>query len=609
VEFRVLGPLEVRDNGRTLELGGAKQRAVLALLLLHPNEVISLDRLIDTIWGERAPETAPAAVHGSISRLRKTLEPDGAPYRVLQTKAPGYLFAGGAENVDRHRFERLATEGRAALAEGDAGRASELLSKALGLWRGSVLADVANAIADRTELDRLEEERLTVLEERVAADLALGRHAELVPELEALVARAPVRERLRGPLMLALYGTGRQADALAVYREGRAILDETLGIAPSNELRELERRILQQDPAISVERRPPPFSVPARADRARLAILIGIAVALAVAAAAVSFALRRDERPSLARVVSNGLGAIDPESNRLVLSIPVGNYPVDVAIDDDAIWVANAGDHTVARVDPQTRRVTTTKGLMGAPVRLNVSRDTVWIAMSHHDQPTSLVVLGSKPNESAEHVVELTPQRGLLFPVLADGPSGLWASLTAFRLSDEGALLAEPDTFLIPPAGNGLRFDVLPRSCTPVGGAIVDATVWIGCREGRIVRIDETTRRRATTTRVGSYLSALAVGEGAVWATDVEEDVVWRVDTATGRAARRIPVGKDPSAVAAGFGSVWVANTASGTVSRIDPETNRVVATIRVGRGASAIAVGRDRTWVTVAPYGESVPP
>ena len=193
MEFRILGPLEVRDNGRVLELGGAKQRAVLALLLLRANEVVSLDRLIDGIWGERPPDTAAAAVHGSVSRLRKVLEPNGAPYHVIRTQAPGYVFAAGLEVVDRYRFERLAAEGKTALEEGEAARSADLLRQALALWRGPALADIAFTIADRTELDRLEEEWLSAVEERIDADLALGRQALLVPELEALVARHPVR--------------------------------------------------------------------------------------------------------------------------------------------------------------------------------------------------------------------------------------------------------------------------------------------------------------------------------------------------------------------------------------------------------------------------------
>ena len=192
----------------------------------------SLDRLIDGIWGERPPDTAAAAVHGSVSRLRKVLEPNGAPYQVIRTQPPGYVFAAGPEVVDRYRFERLAAEGKTALEEGDAARSADLLREALALWRGPALADIAFTIADRTELDRLDEEWLSAVEERIDADLALGRHALLVPELEALVARHPLRERLRGQLMVALYGAGRQADALETYRDASRLLDEELGIAP-----------------------------------------------------------------------------------------------------------------------------------------------------------------------------------------------------------------------------------------------------------------------------------------------------------------------------------------------------------------------------------------
>jgi YVTN family beta-propeller protein len=593
VEFRILGPLEVRDNGSVLELGGAKQRAVLALLLLQANEVVALDRLIDGIWGERPPDTAAAAVHGSVSRLRKVLEPNGAPYQVIRTQAPGYLFAAGPETVDRYRFERLAAEGKAALEDGDAARSADLLREALALWRGPALADIAFTIADRSELDRLDEEWLSAVEERIDADLVLGRHALLVPELEALVARHPLRERLRGQLMVALYGAGRQADALETYRDARQLLDEELGIAPGPALRELERRILLQDPELGTPR--PPARARLRSTRARLALAFaGLTLCLLGVLAVVAM---RGET-AVDEVHPNGVGAIDPASNTLVQSTPVGEYPQDLVVDDGSVWVANAGDHAVSRIESRTGQVTSTKGLEGAPVALNVSRGVVWIAMSHDGQPTSIMRLTGVPNESAEHVVELENGPWLLLPVLTSGSSGLWASLLAG--SDE------PDTFVLSPGGAIHRLDVLPDGCNPVGSAIAAGTVWIGCKDGRVVRVDEATRRPVATTRVGTSLSDLAVGAGAVWATDTVEDVAWRVDAATGRATRTIPVGERPSGIAIGFGSVWVASRDSGTVSRIDPDSNRVVATIRVGRATTPsvgrdvtpIAVGDERVWV-----------
>jgi DNA-binding SARP family transcriptional activator len=596
MEFRILGPLEVRDDERVLELGGAKQRAVLALLLLRANEVVALDGLIDSIWGERPPDTAAAAVHGSVSRLRKVLEPNGAPYQVIRTQAPGYVFAAGPETVDRYRFQRLATEGKTALDEGDAARSADLLREALALWRGPALADIAFTIADRTELDRLDEEWLSAVEERIDADLVLGRHALLVPELEALVARHPLRERLRGQLMVALYGAGRQADALETYRDASRLLDEELGIAPGPALRELERRILLQDPELGTPR-PPAGARRLRSTRARLALAIAV-LTLGLLAVLALATIRGGETSTVDEVRPNGLGAIDPASNTLVRSTPVGEYPEDIVVDGESIWVANAGDHTVSRVDSRTGQVTSTKGLRGAPVALNVSGGVVWIAMSHDDQPTSIMRLSTVPNEAAYHVVQLANGPELLLPVLSSGPSGLWASLPADP--------AEPDTFVLSPGGAIHRLDVLPAGCSPVGSGIAAGTVWIGCADGRVVRVDEATRRPVATTRVGRFLSDLAVGADAVWATDTVEDVLWRVDAATGRPARTIPVGERPSGIAIGFESVWVASRDSGTVSRIAPESNRVVATIHVGpatipsvgRDVAPIVVGDGRVWV-----------
>jgi YVTN family beta-propeller protein len=291
----------------------------------------------------------------------------------------------------------------------------------------------------------------------------------------------------------------------------------------------------------------------------------------------------------------NGVGAIDPASNTLVQSTSVGSFPVDLAADGESVWVANAGDHTVSRVDGRGH-VTTTHGLEGAPVALNVSRGVVWIAMSHNGQPTSIMRLTGVPNESAVHVVELEGDPGLLLPVLASGPSGLWASLEE-----------EPDTFVLSPDGAIHRLDVLPDGCIPVGSGITEGMVWIGCEDGVVAQVDETTRRRVGTTRLGGRLSDLAVGEGAVWATETVEDVAWRIDPATGQARRTIPVGLLPSGIAIGMGSVWVASQYDGTVTRIDPDTNRVVATIRVGPDVAPIAVGEKRVWVArqgvVAPH------
>ena len=234
MEFRLLGPLEViGDDGVPLPLGGKRPRALLTLLLLNPNEAVSTDRLIDGIWGEAPPESAPGALQVHVHALRKTLGPD----RIV-TRPPGYLVRVETGELDVERFERLAASG-----EPDA------LREALAVWRGPALADLAYEPFAQIEAARLEESRLAALEARIEADLGRGRHTTLAGELDALVAANPHRERLQAQRMLALYRSGRQADALAAYREARAALGE-LGLEPSTELRALERRILEHDPSL-----------------------------------------------------------------------------------------------------------------------------------------------------------------------------------------------------------------------------------------------------------------------------------------------------------------------------------------------------------------------
>ena len=259
MDFLVLGPLEVRDGVSPLPLGGAKQRALLAILLLHRDQVVATDTLVDALWGERPPETAATALHGLISNLRRLLGPE-----LIVTRPPGYVVRLGLHRLDLDRFEALAEAGRRALEQHDASKAATSLSAGLELWRGPPLGDVRDIRILQPEIRRLEELRSAVLEDRIEADLALGRAGELVGELESLVAREPFRERLRGQLMVALYRSGRQAQALEVYREGRSTLVGEVGIEPGAALRELQGAILRQDPSLTGESRNGADAVAAR---------------------------------------------------------------------------------------------------------------------------------------------------------------------------------------------------------------------------------------------------------------------------------------------------------------------------------------------------------
>jgi DNA-binding SARP family transcriptional activator len=256
IEFRILGPIEASRAGERLDLGGGKQRGVLAILLLNANEVVSSDRLIDELWGESAPGTAAKALQVHISQLRKVLEPErasGDPGRVLVTRSPGYTLSIGAEDLDLTRFDRLAQEGRAALAAGDPGLAASLLGEALALWRGQPLGDLAFEQFAQAEIARMEELRLAALEDRLEADLQRGRHAEVIGELEQLLAAEPMRERPWAQLMLALYRSGRQAEALEAYRRAREALVEKLGIEPGKDLQAMHEAVLRQDPELDLD--------------------------------------------------------------------------------------------------------------------------------------------------------------------------------------------------------------------------------------------------------------------------------------------------------------------------------------------------------------------
>jgi DNA-binding SARP family transcriptional activator len=238
LELRILGPLEVWDGETALQLGGQKQRAVLALLALHPGEVVPSERLITELWGESPPRTAATALQNAISHLRKTLGAD-----TLETRAPGYALRVEKEAVDAYRFEQLLNDARGV----EPGRRAELLREALQLWRGPPLGDFAYESFAQNEAARLDELRLTALEERIEAELELGRAGDLVGELEGLVRENPLRERPRGQLMLALYRSGRQAEALQTYQETRRTLVDELGIEPTPALQQLHASILRQE--------------------------------------------------------------------------------------------------------------------------------------------------------------------------------------------------------------------------------------------------------------------------------------------------------------------------------------------------------------------------
>ncbi len=341
MEFRVLGSLEAVAEGRSLALGAAKQRALLAVLVLNDNRIVSTERLIDALWGEEAADGAAHTVQVYVSALRKALRVPGlpAPETILVTQGQGYVLRVEPETIDLHRFERVVGEGRRALAAGEPARAADLLEEALGLWRGPPLAEFAHEAFAQPDIARIEDLRLSAVEDRIEADLDLGRQAEVIGELRSLVGDHPLRERLRGQLMLALYRSGRQTEALDVFRDGRQLLVDELGIDPSPDLQRLERAILEQDPEleVAVPRATHPRPAPRRR-RTHTAVAALVVTATLVVTAVVVVARTSESPPASPRGKQRWenrpgewtAGGIDPDHRQradracLVRWIPVG---------------------------------------------------------------------------------------------------------------------------------------------------------------------------------------------------------------------------------------------------------------------------------------------
>jgi YVTN family beta-propeller protein len=573
--------LEIVEHGRPVAVGAPKVRALLVVLLLHRGEVVSTDRLVDALWGERAPATAAKTVQVYVSNLRKALG-DG----LVVTHGGGYVLETGVDQVDADRFKALSAEGRSALEAGDPCAAARRLREALALWRGSALADFAYEEFAQTAIARLEEARLEALEDRIDADLAVGAQAGLVGELEALVAEHPLRERLQGQLMLALYRSGRQADALEHYRNARLSMVEQLGIEPGPRLQELERAILAHDPTLDpparASGRPPE---PAAWSR-RGGWLIAAAGAILLAALVGAAIKLSGSGSGSIRVPANSLAEIDPRSNTVVGSTAVGSRPGPVVFGSGSLWVANLDDQTVSRVDPGSLQTLRNLPLPDPPTGLAAGRGTIWVAQVN-PAATSVSLSAIDPQFDS---VEPGPRVG---DFVAGDPAAVAAQGTTIWVAPSSGLLTEIDSMT-----RAVLHQLDPNS-SPAAIAVGDGAVWLTDTDAdNITRVDPS--GLPTQIAVGNGPTGIAVGEGAVWVADSLDDSVTRIDPGTQSVTTTIPVGRSPAAVAVGAGSVWVTNSGDGTVTRIDPRTDKVQAVIPVGGSPQAITIADGRAWVTV---------
>jgi DNA-binding SARP family transcriptional activator/ABC-type transport system substrate-binding protein len=576
MDLQLLGPVEARLGDRTVVLGARKQRALLAMLGLEANRTVSADRLAEGLWGEEPPSSAPKMVQLYVSQLRRLLDGNGA---TIVTHGRDYELRIPAEAIDVARFKRLVDESRP--------------REALALWRGKALADVADEPFAAGEIRQLDEQRVHAHELAIEADLEAGRHADVIGELEALVAEHPLRERLHAQRMLALYRSGRQSEALDAYRQARGALVEQIGVEPGAELQRLQDAILAHDPALDPPSPPPPArpppSQPARGrppPRRWLHPLVAVAV-LSAAAGLLAFGVSRVTAPDrFPRIDEDFVGTIDPDGGRITAEFPVGRGPAALATGAGSVWVASALDGTVSRIDrdPDDPDRVTKIEVGGEPTALAFGAGSLWVAngesryVSQVDPGTNRVV---QPLEVGN------ASRGI-----AAGFGALWVTSAidgaVRRIDLENARVSRP-----------IRIGADPTAIAAGGGA-----VWVASEEaGTVTRLDPGTGAVAEAITVGNGPSAVAVGEGAVWAVNRPDGTVSRIDPRKNAVSWTVPVGPDPVAITAGEGAVWVAGGSAGTVMRLDPDSPGDPERINVGGSASAVALADGLVWTSaVAP-------
>ena len=581
IDYRLLGPIEAGVDGRVLEIGGQKQRALLAVLLLSANEPVSRDVLVNRLWGERPPRGAQHTLEVHISRLRKALEPAaGGP--VVLTRPGAYVLQAPGERIDVRRFERLAGEGRRALAEGAPGRAAAVLGEALALWRGAPLADVGDEAFAQAEIARLEELRAAVLEDRIEADLALGRHGDVVGELEALAAAHPVRERLYQQLMIALYRCGRQAEALAVYRSARTTLVEELGIEPGPGLKRVERAILEQDasldaPAIAATKAERPSSV-AAARRARL--LTAAAAVLLVTVALLLGGSSASRGPAASLMAGpDTVGIVDGSRDVLSGVVTGTGRPGGIAYGAGATWITDTADNQLLRVN-HTGQVVDRIPVGRGPGGVAVGDGEVWVA-----------------NQLDGTVWEVNPAAGV--PVAKIGV-GNGPDAVAFGYRSVWVANATDATLSRIDPGSGRSLATIPLGATPAGLAVGARGIWVTSPDsGQLLLVDPHSNRVSRSFPVGISSAGVAVGAGSVWVGD-SGGAVARVDPVTGR-VRKVRAGGSPDGIAYADSAVWVADSQGGTVLRIDPQTGSA-RLIPVGNEPAMLAPAGGGVLVTVLP-------
>lgn len=583
LQFRLLGPLEVLKDGAPLRLGGERQRGLLALLLLHANELVTTDQLVEQLFGANATDASVRAVRVAVSRLRRLLDEE-----TLVTRPGGYVVYADPSQLDVAEFEAHVMEGRIALEQGMPTTAAASFRQALALFRGPPLADLAMHDFVQPEARRLEELRLSALMDRIDADLAVGRGADLVPELEGLAQANPFQERLRSQLMLALYRSGRQSDALDVYRRTRELLAEELGLEPSRALQQLERAILQHDPTLEAPSVPRDVvsELPSVQGVGRLKRRHLVAVALAALAGVVvaTALLARGSSPVTAKAPT-ALG------KHLVASI-ASPLPSCCGFGFGAVWIVGHHDETVEKVDPSTNKVVARYRIAGfQALEPLVAAGSLWVPAS--GEPKFIRFDPARRKVVATIRVEVAQ--------LAWGYDSIWATTR-----DHHLLRVDLKTNRIVkrlqllPGYNDFDDDV----------AVGYGSIWVTATDtATLLRIDPTTVKvvgRLTGFGDDESWMPVTIGDGSVWVYRITngQGVVYRIDPYTNQIVARIRVGHPNVAWPNGYivdagGYVWIGDAGS-TLSVVDPRTNRVVAWFTLPETTNEVEYGDGSIWISL---------
>ena len=576
MEFRLLGPLEVEDDGRTIPLGGAKQRALFALLLLHRNRAVATDRLIEAVWSGNPPETAAKSVQVYVSGLRKALG-DGR----IVTRERGYELRVEPGETDVDRFDAFVRHA----ASAPPAEASRLLHEALGLVRGRPLDDISLEPWAAPEVARLEERILAATEARVDADLAIGRQRDLVAELEELVETHPFHERFLEQLMLALYRTGRQADALDAYRRGASRLRDELGLEPGRSLRDLEAAVLRHDPVLDAPESSSAGSAARRRRRGWKLVVAGAVGLLVAGAAAFAVAVSRGSSASL-ESLPPGVAIIEADTGSLVSHISTDEIPdpVEVVSGSGSFWVWNLSPFSLVEISPDTGEILQR---IGSPFAGDATEDASWFLPDRSSVwftgPRELVRVDTHQGRAVDRftLVEARHRLGLAWVARCAG--SLWVAS-----NEENTVLR------VNPSNGAVQARI--KTQYPWAVACGDGGLWVTSNYLGLRRIDPRSNTIVATAPIETELSNVAVGGGFAWTTSETRGTLYKIDP-SGRIVGSYQTGDGARQLAFGGGRVWVANQDVGTVTGIDAATGGE-RTYRFSHPVQSVGVLGDRLLV-----------